>query len=218
MPCPKELPLDKAAVIGCCVTTGVGAAVNAAKVEPGATVAVVGCGGVGLNVIMGARLAGARQIIAVDISEGALEFAMQFGAPTPSTPASRTAREGEGDYRRAGRRLHLRGIRVRRNGGDGLRDGPKGRHRHGGGHPARRRRTGHRRGVSGPPGEDAEGHHYYGSARLQSDMPRMVDLYMSGQLNLDALVTRTYHLEEINQGLRRPHPGRGGPGVITRFD
>ena len=59
---------------------------------------------------------------------------------------------------------------------------------------------------------------YYGSARLQSDMPRMVDLYMSGQLNLDALVTRNYHLEEINQAYEDLTRGEVGRGVITRFD
>ena len=83
----KEMPLDKAALIGCGVTTGVGAALNTAKVEPGSTVAVWGCGGVGLSAIQGARIAGARQIIAVDTFENKLATARELGA-THSVDAS----------------------------------------------------------------------------------------------------------------------------------
>ncbi|MCC6444279.1 MAG: Zn-dependent alcohol dehydrogenase [Armatimonadetes bacterium] len=77
---PREMPLDKACLIACGVVTGVGAAFNTAPVWPGAKVAVIGCGGVGLSVIQGAKLAHARQIIAVDIAPGKLEWAKQFGA------------------------------------------------------------------------------------------------------------------------------------------
>ena len=80
IPVPEDVPFDVAALIGCCVTTGVGAVVMNAQVEPGSTVAVVGCGGVGLNVIQGARLTNASKIIAVEIQEGVLEFATKFGA------------------------------------------------------------------------------------------------------------------------------------------
>ncbi len=71
----KEIPLDRAALIGCGVTTGVGAVLNTAKIEPGSTVAVFGCGGVGISAIQGAKLAGARQIIAVDQFENKLAMA-----------------------------------------------------------------------------------------------------------------------------------------------
>ncbi|MCH8940067.1 MAG: alcohol dehydrogenase catalytic domain-containing protein, partial [Chloroflexi bacterium] len=77
---PDNVAFPQAAYIGCCVTTGVGGVIYAAKVTPGSTVAVVGCGGVGLNVLQGARLAGATKIIAVDTDDGKLEFAGQFGA------------------------------------------------------------------------------------------------------------------------------------------
>jgi S-(hydroxymethyl)glutathione dehydrogenase/alcohol dehydrogenase len=77
---PDSMPLDRAALIGCGVTTGVGAALNTAKVTPGSTVAVFGCGGVGLSAVQGAYLAGARKIIAVDIGEYKLSTARQFGA------------------------------------------------------------------------------------------------------------------------------------------
>ena len=80
VPVSAPIPMDKAAMIDCCVPTGVGAALFSANVQPGSSVAVVGCGGVGLNVIMGAKLVNAAQIIAVDIRESQLEFAMKCGA------------------------------------------------------------------------------------------------------------------------------------------
>ena len=91
IPAPDSLPMEIAAFIGCCTTTGVGAVLYNAKVEANSTVAVVGCGGVGLNVIMGSGLANARQIIAVDINEGKLEFAMKFGATHSVNPSQQDA-------------------------------------------------------------------------------------------------------------------------------
>src|SRR5580693_2746380 len=76
----NEMPLDRAALIGCGVTTGVGAVLNTAKIEPGSTVAVFGCGGVGLSAIQGARIAGARQIIAIDQFENKLAMGKNLGA------------------------------------------------------------------------------------------------------------------------------------------
>ncbi|MDG2111392.1 MAG: alcohol dehydrogenase catalytic domain-containing protein, partial [Actinomycetota bacterium] len=75
-----DMPLDRAALIGCAVVTGVGSAINAARIRPGETCAVVGCGGIGLNVIQGAAIAGAGQIIAVDLQPSKRELARQFGA------------------------------------------------------------------------------------------------------------------------------------------
>jgi len=86
---PDDVPLDRAALIGCGVTTGVGAALNTAKVEPGSTVAVFGTGGVGIAAIQGARIAGARMIIAVDVVEHKLGMARKFGA-THTVDASQT--------------------------------------------------------------------------------------------------------------------------------
>jgi S-(hydroxymethyl)glutathione dehydrogenase/alcohol dehydrogenase len=80
VPIDKDIPLTSAALVGCGVTTGVGAAIKTAKVTPGSTVAVFGCGGVGLSVIQGARLAGADKIVAVDLSENKLAMAEKFGA------------------------------------------------------------------------------------------------------------------------------------------
>ena len=76
----KDMPLDRAALIGCGVTTGLGAVFNTAKVEPGSTVAVIGAGGIGLNCIQGAAIAGARRVIAVDMVREKLDLAKQFGA------------------------------------------------------------------------------------------------------------------------------------------
>ena len=217
VPCPRDLPMDKAAVIGCCVTTGVGAAVTAAKVEPGTTVAVVGCGGVGLNVIQGARLSNASKIIAVDVNEGALEFAMQFGATHAVNPSQQDAEErvrditgGLGaDYTfevfGSARTVEMAYNMARKGGTVTV--------------------------VGIPPDGDVPSidavslvrqektlkGSYYGSARLQTDMPRMVDLYMSGRLDLDALITRTYHLDEINKAYGDLVSGQVGRGVITRF-
>src|SRR6185436_17524473 len=80
IPVPKELPFDRACIIGCGVMTGVGAVVRKAKVEPGASVAVIGCGAVGLNAVQGARLAGAGRIIAIDLAAARREAATRFGA------------------------------------------------------------------------------------------------------------------------------------------
>ena len=74
------MPLDKAALIGCGVTTGLGAVFRTAKVEPGSTMAVIGCGGIGLSAIQGARIAGANKVIAVDMVASKLELAQSLGA------------------------------------------------------------------------------------------------------------------------------------------
>ena len=76
----EDMPMDRAALIGCGVTTGIGAVIHTAAVEPGATVAVIGCGGIGLSAINGAALAGASRIIAVDMVASKLELARKFGA------------------------------------------------------------------------------------------------------------------------------------------
>jgi len=85
-----DIPLDRAALVGCGVMTGVGAVFNAAKVEPGSTVAVIGCGGVGLSAVNGAALAGAERIIAIDTVASKLELARELGATTRSTSATPT--------------------------------------------------------------------------------------------------------------------------------
>lgn len=92
---PKDIPLDVAALVGCGVTTGVGAALNTAKVEKGSTVLVIGCGGVGMNVIQGAKIAGASAIVAVDRFENKAEEAKRFGATHAATPENLDAIKAE---------------------------------------------------------------------------------------------------------------------------
>jgi S-(hydroxymethyl)glutathione dehydrogenase/alcohol dehydrogenase len=89
----KQFEFKAAALVGCGVTTGVGAAIKTAQVQPGSTVAVFGCGGVGLNVVQGARIAGAARIIAVDLSAEKMELARSFGATDTVTPGGNAAKE-----------------------------------------------------------------------------------------------------------------------------
>ena len=119
-----ELPFELAALFGCAVLTGVGAVVNTARVEPGASVAVVGLGGVGLSAVLGATLAGARQIVAIDLSDEKLAFARALGATDAvnagATDAVQSVREpygrrGRGRVRHGRRRAGAR-VRLRRHG------------------------------------------------------------------------------------------------------
>ena len=107
-----DFPLPQAALIGCSVTTGVGSVLFSAKVEPGSTVAVIGCGGVGLNVLQGARLASASRIIAVDINDAALEFRNTLRRNRHPEPERRRRVEGDPGYDRRRRGLRLRGVRL----------------------------------------------------------------------------------------------------------
>ena len=110
-----DLPDEQLALIGCGVTTGVGAALNTAQVEPGSIVAVIGCGGVGQAVIQGARIAGAARIIAIDPVALKRDAALKLGATDVVDPADADPIEaGAGAQRRARRRLRVRGDRHRR--------------------------------------------------------------------------------------------------------
>jgi NDMA-dependent alcohol dehydrogenase len=217
IPIKASLPMDKAAMIGCCVPTGVGAALFSAKVRAGSTVAVVGCGGVGLNVIMGARLASAAQIIAVDIREGQLEFAMKFGATHTVNAADRDP---------VARVKELTGGR----GADytfevfGSAETVKAAYDMCG-----KSGTVTVVGIS-PVGDEAPINAvdlvrnektlrgtYYGSAHCRVDMPMLVDLYLAGKLNLDDLVVRHYALDQVNEAYGDMDRGEVGRGAIM-FD
>jgi Zn-dependent alcohol dehydrogenase len=215
IPAPQALPMDRAALIGCCVTTGVGAAIFNAEVEPGSTVAVVGCGGVGLNVLQGAGLLNASKIIAVDIREGQLEFAMKFGA-THTVNASHqdpVARVKEiTDGRGADYTFEVYGSAETVETAYAM---------------ARKGGTVVVVGIA-PVGDKADidavslvreekvlKGSYYGSARCHVDMPKIVDMYMSGRLNLDDLITRRYSLDQINEAYEDLDKGEIGRGVIV---
>ena len=214
IPVPMSVPLDTAALIGCCVTTGVGAAVFNAQVQPGSTVAVVGCGGVGLNVIQGARLLNASKIIAIDVGEGQLEFAMKFGATHTvnasfQDPVERVLNITDGlgaDYAfevyGSAETLEA-AFSMGRKGGTIVAVGLAPVWEKASIDPVALVRS-----------EKVLKGSYYGSARCHVDMPKMVDLYLSGQLNIDDLITRRYDLDDINRAYDDLAAGQIGRGVI----
>ncbi len=216
IPIPADAPLDLAALVGCSVMTGVGAVLNTAKVPPGSTVAVIGCGGVGLNIIQGARLARAARIIAVDISQEKLEFAYRFGATDDIDAREENA---------------ARRIRALTGGGvdyafEALGSGATVRM------AMDALRPGGTAVVAGmaPDGDTAaidvrtlagsektlKGS-FYGSARTSIDMPWLLSLARNGELDLSGLVTRRYPLEEINEAYAALDRGETGRGLIV-FD
>jgi S-(hydroxymethyl)glutathione dehydrogenase/alcohol dehydrogenase len=197
VPVRKDMPLDKACLIGCSVMTGVGSVINTARVEPGSSVMVIGCGGVGLNVIQGARLAGAARIIAVDVLENKLAYAREFGA-TDIIDAShgdtaarvRDMTDGGVDYAFeaiGNSRTILQAYESTCRGGVTTVVGM-----------AAEDDAVTINALSLPRTEKTIMGSYYGSARPWVDLPRMVDLYMSGQIQVDALISRTYPLDDIN--------------------
>ena len=201
-----DMPLDRAALLGCAVTTGVGAALNTAQVAPGSTVAVFGAGGVGISIIQGARLAGASQIIAVDLLAHKLETARRFGATDTIDASSaldvvkeikRMSRGGvEYSFEAVGNRILAEQCLYCL--------APHG--------------TATLVGAM-PEGEKLEvlaGHFFVekriqgsfmGSNRFHVDLPRYVELYMQGRLNLDDMVTRRGRLEDVNEAFRAMEAG-----------
>ena len=209
-----DVPFDVAALIGCAVTTGVGAVLNTARVEPGSNVAVFGAGGVGLNVIMGAKLAGAGRIIAVDNNEAKGDLALSFGA----TDVLINSPDVIGDIRRltegrgadtvfeavglpAVQELCLAAARpaglvvfVGLSAMGSATNLP-------GAIITRQEKT-----VTGS---------YYGTANTARDFPLYADLYMRGKLDLGRLVSKRYTLEQINEAYADMLGGEMARGVIV---
>ena len=210
----EDAPFEQASLIGCAVTTGVGAAINTANVRPDETVLVLGCGGVGLNAIQGARLVGARQIIAVDISDPRLEQARHFGATEVINSATGDLAE------RVAQLTDGRGVEVAIEaiGLPATIEAAYGSLARGG-----------RAIVAGqvPDGvtvtidpfvmSDSElkliGSNY-GSSRPSIDFPQLLDHYMHGRIDLDSLVTRVIDLHDINEGFDALRRGVGIRSVI----
>jgi S-(hydroxymethyl)glutathione dehydrogenase / alcohol dehydrogenase len=210
-----EIPFPSAAILGCGVMTGFGSAINAAKVEKGSSVVVLGTGGVGLSVIQGAVHAGARKIIAVDLNPNRLELAKQFGA----TDLVLAEREDAGLLKAAARVRELteRGsdyafectavpelaaapLAMVRNGGMAV-------------------------GVSGIEqvvGVDMELFEWdkryinplYGQCRPFVDFPILLSLYQRRELKLDEMVTRTYRLDQLAQAFEHMRQGLNAKGVL----
>jgi alcohol dehydrogenase len=194
-----ELPLAEAALFGCAVMTGVGAVVNTAQVRAGASTAVIGLGGVGLAAVLGARAAGARSIVAVDLSEQKLELAMSLGAThafSASAPdcieriREATAGGVEYAFELAGSvRAFETAFRITRRGGTTVTAGlPP---------PTATvplsplNLVAEERTVKGS---------YIGTCVPSRDIPRYVDLYRQGRLPVDRLMTGTLALDDINRG------------------
>lgn len=211
-----DIPFSSAAIISCGVMTGYGSVANAAKVKAGASVVVLGTGGVGLNVIQGARIAGAAKIIAIDINPSRLEMAVEYGA-THTILASKEDK-GLTEAAKKVKELTQRGadyafectaipalgaapLAMVRNAGTAVQ-------------------------VSGIEQEitiDMNLFEWdkiyinplYGKARPQIDFPILQELYQKGDLILDKMVTRTYALDDLNRAFSDMHQGLNAKGVIV---
>src|SRR5712691_5095188 len=207
-----EMRLDRAALIGCGVTTGVGAVLNTAKIEPGSTVAVFGCGGVGISAIQGARIAGARRIIAVDQFENKLAMAKRFGA-TDTVDASHTdAIEAIREMTGAGvdyafeavglKKLAEQCFECIRPGGTATIIGmiPQGQ----------------KVEIDGPKllTERKIQGTMMGGNRFRIDMPRYIDFYLQGRLNLDEMISKRGKLEDVNEAFRAMKAGEVARTVL----
>ena len=216
---PDDVDMKVAALIGCGVLTGVGAALNTADIKKGDTVAVVGCGGVGLNVIQGARIAGAKEIIAVDMNETKLQMAKEFGA-TATVNASQTNPVAQvmsmTNERGADVAFEVIGlgptidqvITMTRRGGQAI--------------------------LVGVPRMDVMVNIpaflgivlqektikgcWYGSSSVQEDVPKLIDLYKKGELKLDELISREISLEEVNEAFEAMKTGEVARSVIVYGD
>ena len=211
----QDIGFEQMALIGCGATTGLGAAMNTAKVEPGSTVAVIGCGGVGLNAIQGAKLAGALRIIAIDGVEDKLTLAREFGATDVIDASSgdvetkvKDLTKGGVDYSfeaigkketaeqsfsilRAGGTATIigmipQGVKIELDGASFLRE----------------------RRIQGSS---------MGSNHFRVDMPRYVDFYLQGRLKLDELVSRRLNLEDVNEAFKYMKEGSVARSVMM-FD
>jgi len=215
VPIPERYPLNRAVLVGCGVLTGVGAAIHRARIQPGSTVAIVGVGGVGTNIVQGAALAGARTIIAVDIHDFKLEKALELGAThtvnsraTDPVQAIRGLTDGLGvDYAfdaialsqttsQAYKALAKNGVLVIVGLAPATQlDLPIA--------PLNLVLT--QKTIMGV---------LYGDARPRNDIPTMLKMYESGKLKLDELVTRTYTLDQINEAYADMVAGKIIRGVI----
>lgn len=216
----KDIPLDKAALIGCGVPTGWGSSVYAADMAMGDTVVVIGIGGVGINAVQGAVLKGARDIIAVDPVPFKHQKAKEFGAThavsTYEEAAAIVAQLTNGQG--ADRVILTVGVMT----GD-LLEGAEAMTRRGGvmvltsAAPILQRDVKVDLFTLAMSGKRLQGS-LYGTTNARNDVPLLCDLYRAGKLKLDELVTRTYKLEEINQAFQDMRDGKNLRGVIVYDD
>ena len=210
---PDDVSLDIAALVGCSVTTGYGAVVNTAQVKPGSTVAVIGAGGVGLNIIQSARLAGAERVIAVDMAEHKLATARDFGATDivnakDEDPVAKVKEltGGGADYTFEAIGLKVtseQAYEMAGRGGTAVIVGMV--------PPTEQISIASNIWVQ----EKTLKGSFYGSARFHLDMPRILNLYRQGKLDLDGLVSRRYPLAEINEAFDALRNGEVSRSVLT---
>ncbi|MCH4454831.1 zinc-dependent alcohol dehydrogenase family protein [Staphylococcus haemolyticus] len=208
-----EIPFERAAVFGCAVITGIGAVMNTAQIRPGSNVAVVGLGGIGLNAIIGAKLAGANEIIALDINEDKFDLAKQFGATATFNSSDDDIDEQIKEYVPGGVEYAFETAGVvpamqvaykitKRGGTTVTTDLP---------HPkdefsfpqvtlAAEERT-----VKGS---------YVGSCVPDRDIPRFISLYKQGRLNIDPLISEVITLDDINEGFDKLANGDVGRIIV----
>ena len=212
----EDAPFDKVCYIGCGVTTGIGAVINTARVEPGANVVVFGLGGIGLNVIQGARMAGANMIVGVDMNPGKRALAEKFGMTHFVNP-----REVEGD---------LVPYLVNLTGGgadysfecignvDVMRQALECCHK-GWGVSVIIGVAAAGKEISTRPFQLVTGRVWkgtaFGGAKGRRDVPRIVDWYMEGKINIDDLITHKLALPDINRGFELMHAGKSIRGVVV---
>jgi len=214
LPIPKEIPLDRAALVGCAVMTGVGAAMNTVSVTPGSSVVIIGCGGVGLNVVQGARMLNASQIIAVDLLDNKLDYALDFGATHTINAREEDAvarvKEitGHGaDYAfdAIGSAMTVQqAFEMVKIGGTAIEVGI-----------AAQGQMAQIDAWALAMQEKTLKGSFYGSARPTVDMLRLLDLYQQKRLKLDELISRTYTLDQINEGFDLLQSGSVARGVIV---
>lgn len=211
----KDMPLDRAALIGCSVTTGVGAVIHTSNVRAGETVAVIGCGGVGLAAINGAAIAGAGRIIAVDTVPEKLELAKEFGATDVINAAEGDAAKQVIQLTKGGVHHSFEAVGLKATAEQSFK-------------MIRRGGTANIIGMI-PVGVTIElrGVDFLGEKRIQGsqmgsnrfpiDMPRFVDFYMAGKLKLDDMISQRIKLEQINEAFAEMKTGKLARSVIT-FD
>ena len=211
----EDAPFDKVCYIGCGVTTGIGAVINTAKVEPGANVVIFGLGGIGLNVIQGCRMVGADRIVGVDTNPGKRALATKFGMTHFVNP-----NEVEGD-------LVPYLVDITKGGADysfecignvdTMRQALECCHK-GWGESVIIGVAGAGQEISTRPFQLVTGRVWrgtaFGGARGRTDVPRIVDWYMNGKINIDDLITHTMPLDEINTAFDLMHAGESIRSVV----
>lgn len=211
-----DAPFDKVCYIGCGVTTGIGAVINTAKVEPGANVVVFGLGGIGLNVIQGARMAGANMIIGVDMNNDKKAWGERFGMTHFVNPKD------------AGDDLVAHLVELTGGGADYsfecignvnvMRQALECCHR-GWGTSIIIGVAGAGQEISTRPFQLVTGRTWkgtaFGGARGRTDVPKIVDWYMEGKIEIDPMITHTLKLDEINKGFDLMHEGKSIRSVVV---